>query len=308
MAHGNHVAILLATRNGARFLREQLDSIAAQTHEDWSLHVSDDGSRDPTLRIVADFARDHPGRRIAWRRGPERGSTANFLSLVADRRIAGDYFALVDQDDVWLPGKLERALEKLGPLSHEPTLYGSRTYVACPDLTIAGVSPLPHRAPCFRNALVQSYAGGNTMVLNAAARTIAQRAGVTEGVACHDWWLYQIVSGAGGQIVYDPVPTLLYRQHGANQIGANLGPRATARRLAGLMHGRYADWNDANVRALADAEWLLTAENRAQLRNFRALRQTRGFGALVRLRRSGLFRQSLAGNLSLALAVAAGRV
>lgn len=69
-----HVAILMASYNGARFLRDQLDSIAAQDHDDWSLHVSDDGSHDPTLGIVAAFARDHPGRRIVWRKGPARAA------------------------------------------------------------------------------------------------------------------------------------------------------------------------------------------------------------------------------------------
>ena len=303
-----HVAILMASYNGARFLRDQLDSIAAQDHDDWSLHVSDDGSHDPTLGIVAAFARDHPGRRIVWRKGPARGSTANFLSLLRDPAIRADHFAFADQDDVWLPGKLTRAVAMLAPHADTPALYGSRTWIAAEDLTIRGPSPLPRRAPGFRNALVQSLAGGNTMVLNARARRIALMAGPAEGAACHDWWLYQLVSGAGGRVVFDRVPTLLYRQHDGNQIGANLSFHARLRRLSGLFRGRFAEWNRANANALLQAAPLLTQENRACLDAFIRLRRNRGLAALRGLRAAGLCRQSRAGDLSLAVAAMIGRV
>lgn len=307
MTGHDHVAILLATRNGARFLRAQLESIAAQTHDNWSLHVSDDGSCDPTLGIVAEFARAHPGRRIVWRRGPGRGSTANFLSLICDAAIRADFVALADQDDVWLPGKLARAIGRLEPHGDGPALYGSRTWIAGPDLEVRGQSPMPRRAPGFRNALVQNFAGGNTMVLNAQARQVLCRAAVLDGVACHDWWLYQIISGVGGRVIFDPVATLLYRQHGANQIGSNAGLGAALRRLAWLAGGRYAQWNQANTQALGRAARMLTPENRACLDAFRALRDRRGIAALRRLHDAGLFRQSRTGDLTLALAVLLGR-
>ncbi len=308
MQTGRHVAILMASYNGARFLRDQLDSIAAQDHDDWSLHVSDDGSSDGTLAILAAFARAHPGRRIVWRRGPGRGSTANFLSLLHDPRIEADFFAFADQDDVWLPEKLGRAVAALAPHAAAPALYGSRTWVTDAGLTIRGVSPMPRRTPGFRNALVQSLAGGNTMVLNARARDISVRAGRADGAACHDWWHYQLVSGAGGTILFDPAPTLLYRQHGQNQVGANLSLRARYRRIAAMIGGRFAEWNRANGAALSQASPLLTRENRDCLESFLALRRTRGLAALRRLRAAGLFRQSRAGNLSLAVAAMIGRV
>lgn len=307
MTGHDHVAILLATRNGARFLPAQLESIAAQTHENWSLHVSDDGSCDPTLGIVAEFARAHPGRRIVWRRGPGRGSTANFLSLICDAAIRADFVALADQDDVWLPGKLARAVSRLETHRDSPALYGSRSWITGPDLEVRGLSPMPRRAPGFRNALVQNLAGGNTMVLNAPARQVLRRVAVLDGVACHDWWLYQIISGVGGRVIFDPVATLLYRQHGANQIGSNTGLVAALRRLAWLARGRYAQWNQANTQALGRAARMLTPENRACLEAFRALRDRRGFTALRRLHEAGLFRQSRAGDLTLALAVLLGR-
>ncbi|MCV2870154.1 glycosyltransferase family 2 protein [Defluviimonas sp. WL0002] len=308
MHKSSHVAILLASYNGARYLREQLDSIAAQDHDDWSLHVSDDGSSDGTLGIVAEFARSHPGRRIVWRKGPARGSTVNFLSLLCDARISADYFAFADQDDVWLPGKLSRALAALAPSEDRAALYGSRTWIADKTLTIRGISPLPRHRPSFRNALVQSIAGGNTMVLNGLARMLALDAGPAEGATCHDWWLYQLISGAGGQIVFDPVATVLYRQHDANQIGANLSLAARFRRLSQLLGGRFAAWNCANSAELMRTAPLLTQENRDCLDAFQRLRRDRGLTALRRLKAAGFFRQSRAGDLSLALAAAIGRM
>ncbi|MCV2865288.1 glycosyltransferase family 2 protein [Albidovulum sediminicola] len=308
MKTGAHVAILLATYNGARYLHAQLDSIAAQDHGDWSLHVSDDGSQDRTHEIVAEFARAHPDRKIVWRMGPGRGSTVNFLSLLRDTGIKADHFAFADQDDVWLPGKLRRAVEALARHPDDAALYGSRSWIADADLTIRGMSPLPRRAPAFRNALVQSFAGGNTMVLNAKARALARRAGPADGAVCHDWWLYQLVSGAGGQVLYDPVPSLLYRQHEANQIGANLSLPARLRRLSFLLRGKFAAWNGANTAELKRAASILTPESRDCLEAFLRLRGDRGLRALRQLRAAGLFRQSRAGDLSLALATMLGRV
>lgn len=104
-----HVAILMATRNGAEFLRAQLDSLAAQDHDDWSLWIGDDGSTDATRAIVEAFAHSHPQRTVSLRDGPRRGSMANFLSLLCAPDIRADFFALADQDDVWLPVRLSRA-------------------------------------------------------------------------------------------------------------------------------------------------------------------------------------------------------
>ena len=101
------VTIVMATRNGAAHLAEQLDSIARQTHADWSLFVSDDGSTDDTKRILADFARSHP---VTVVDGPRKGAAANFLSALCHPDLPLGTIALADQDDIWLPGKLARGL------------------------------------------------------------------------------------------------------------------------------------------------------------------------------------------------------
>jgi hypothetical protein len=108
--------------------------------------------------------------------GPAEGSTANFLSLTCRADIDADYFAYADQDDVWESDKLERAVNWLKTIPEGvPALYGSRTLLVDARNQHIGYSPLFEREPNFRNALVQSIAGGNTMVFNRAARDLLRR-------------------------------------------------------------------------------------------------------------------------------------
>ena len=307
-ADRKQVAILMASFNGARFIGEQLRSIADQTHGDWSLWVSDDGSSDATVELVAAFAADHRHRGISVRRGLGKGSTLNFLSLVCDREIVADYYALCDQDDVWLPEKLERAVSAIGGHGEVPALYGARTIIATADLNPTGLSPVFRKPPDFRNALVQSIAGGNTMVFNRAARDLLCAAGIEAEPVCHDWWLYQLISGAGGIVIYDPEPVLLYRQHSGNQIGANATLSARWQRLAALLRGRFREWNGRNIAAMTKASGLLLPGHRELLRQFAHLSTTRGVAAVRILRRAGIFRQTRSGEVSLRLAAFFGKL
>ena len=102
LSSGPPVRILLATWNGARYLQAQLDSYLAQDHDNWALWVSDDLSTDGTWEILQAFAARHPEREIVLKRGPGRGSAANFLSLLCDPELPVGPVALSDQDDVWL--------------------------------------------------------------------------------------------------------------------------------------------------------------------------------------------------------------
>lgn len=303
-----HVAILLATCDGEPFIRDQLQSILDQAHTNWSLWISDDGSTDGTRNYLDVFRTAHPDRPIDIRMGPNLGSMHNFLGLLCDPKIDGAFYSLADQDDLWLPGKLTRALDLMKAAPDGPVLYGSRTIIAATCLKEIGRSPNFRRAPDFRNALVQSIAGGNTMVMNRAARDIVAKAGPRTEAVCHDWWLYQLISGAGGTVIYDSEPSLFYRQHDRNQIGSNTGWRARIDRLRAMLRGRYRDWNLRNISALSAVSDLLTPRNQAVLAQFAAVSGKRGLPALVQLRRAGLFRQSLMGNISLAIAALLGKL
>lgn len=294
------VAILMCTMQGQHFLAEQLNSIATQTHPSWVVWASDDGSNDFTHDILEYYQAHWSAERIVIHEGPAEGSMANFLSLTCRADIDADYFAYADQDDIWESDKLERAVAWLETVPPDvPALYGSRTQLVDSRNQHLGYSPLFRRAPSFRNALVQNIAGGNTMVFNRAARDLLRLAGEDVKAVTHDWWAYMVVTGCGGRVHYDPNPTVRYRQHDNNLIGANQSWAARMQRLWLLVQGRFRRWNEANTESLQSIRHLLTPESRGLLDEFQALRNARLIDRIAGLRRSGLYRQTLLGNLGL---------
>jgi glycosyltransferase involved in cell wall biosynthesis len=297
-----HVAILMGTKNGANFLTEQLASFADQTHTDWSLFVSDDGSTDKTKEIIARFARSCP-QKVVVRTGPERGVSANFISLAVDPAIAADYFAFSDQDDIWHQDKLDRAVGWLSAVPDQvPGLYCGRTELITFDGRSYGFSPLFTRPPSFKNALVQSLGGGNTMVFNRATKKLLEQVGKVD-VVLHDWWLYQLVSATGGAVRYDPEPVLKYRQHAHSLIGSNLGWRARVVRMRMTLSGRFRAWNAINIAALERVPGhLIEPQNRTVLTLFTKATNASLFKRLMYYRQSGVYRQTVLGNIALAIA------
>src|SRR6476646_3732917 len=236
------IVILLATRNGAAFIQGQLDSYRTQTYGNWELLVSDDGSTDDTIKIIEQFAKQVP-QRVMVRRGPQMGFWQNFVSLVRSDEIDGDLFAYSDQDDIWFPEKLAKDVSwfEARP-TDQPAVYFTRTELMEESGSPIGFSPLFVRAPSFQNALVQNIGGGNTMVFNRAARLALLATPADGALVAHDWWTYQVVTGIGGTAHYDPWPSLRYRQHGLNLVGANKGLWARLVRLSALASGRMVMW------------------------------------------------------------------
>lgn len=308
-AEAPHVRILMATRNGARHLEAQLASIAAQTHKDWSLWVSDDGSTDDTRRIVEDFGRIHPVRLVA---GPQRGTGAqNFLALLNHPDLPPGPVALADQDDVWLKGKLARALRRMTSAARDgvarPVLYAAESMLTDDALRRLRVSRGVGARAGFANALVQNLFGGHTTVMNAEALALVRAAGLQDRVGFHDWWIYQLVSGAGGTLVLDPLPMALYRQHGENEFGASGGSTGTQRRIRMLLRREFLEIMAAHADALAEVTDLLTPEAKATLAAFRAA-PVAGPGRVAALRRLGIARASSAGTAAFLTAALLGRM
>lgn len=296
------VAILMCTKNGVAFLDDQLKSIANQTHGNWTLFVSDDASIDTTRDILKRFADSHP-QKTTVRNGPGKGVCANFLSLVTDPTIEADYFAFSDQDDIWYPDKLERALNWFVNVPDQtPGLYCGRTELVTSDGRSYGLSPLFTRPPAFQNAIVQSLGGGNTMVFNRAAKKILNEVGPIK-VVLHDWWLYQLISAADGAIRYDPRPVLKYRQHQRSLIGSNLGWRNKLIRMRMTLDGRFRDWNAINIAAFERVPaHLIKPQNRAVLNLFTKARNGTLLERLLYYKRSGVYRQTVLGNIGLIVA------
>lgn len=300
----DHIVVLLALFNGADTLEEQLDSIAKQSHKNWSLIVSDDGSKDTGHAHLEKFASNHPGK--SWlTEGPQKGSTQNFLTLISLAGPLVPYAALCDQDDKWLPPKLARAIYVLGEVQPgKPAVYVTPTIICDQHLKPLRRSTRFRRPPSFENALVQSIGGGNTMVLNRAALDLVQETTRhAANVKAHDWWIYQIVSGAGGVIKYDQLPLVLYRQHESNQVGANDGILASALRLSQLLKGRFKNWNSRNISALESANHWLTPEARRALSTFKTATQGKLKQRIRAMRYSGFYRQTTRGNFALWVAI-----
>ncbi|MEL6690814.1 MAG: glycosyltransferase [Pseudomonadota bacterium] len=290
---GQHVTLLLGAYGeaGERYLPEQLASLKTQSHEDWSLVVSDDSA--PRLEnVVAVFAAE-VSQPVTHRAGPQSGFSANFMELL--RKAPDGYLAFADQDDVWQEDKLSRALSALSH-AQGPALYAAR--VTFWDGSETRNEPAWPRAPSFQNALIENVARGNTIVMNPeAAALMREVAGRVGRVFAHDWLCYLVISGAGGQVICDPgEPVLKYRQHGAAEIGAGTGLRAQVSRKGAVLRGAFKERLDDNIAALEACADVLTPANREILGRFAKARRA-GWAGVPALARLGLYRQRPQGTI-----------
>ena len=290
----------MSTFDGERFVSAQVDSVLAQTHDRLRLVVRDDGSRDGTVQLLEGV----DDARVEVRRGENLGLPHAFFRLLDESSDDADLFALCDQDDVWLPGKLERAVARLASVDG-PALYCARVAVVDEELRSLYLHELPWRGPSFANALVQNIALGCTVVLNREARDLLRGRWPRECVM-HDAWAYLVVA-ALGTVVYDPEPVVLYRQHGGNRVGMGRGPVSrlvgrVRRQLAADGPGRHGR-QDAELARLHGGG--LAAARREQLRSVLVP------GVLARSRaalREGAHRQTVGSDLVLKALRIGGRV
>jgi len=304
------VDILMGTYNGAEFLNAQLESLCDQSYQSWKLTVSDDGSVDGTKDIVTKFA-NRVDQTVTLKQGPLQGFSKNFITLVRDLPDECEAVMFADQDDIWLPEKISKAVAALETTSsNRPLLYGSASLIWNAATDRKKMSQRQRREPGFLNALVENFATGNTMLLNAAAvRELRDASRVISNVYAHDWWAYALITGVGGQVIYDSTSTLLYRQHQGNEIGA--GETFLKRQLRNLSvaDGRYRKKVGQTVNALTLVQSKLTEENRQLLQKFSRARDARTpVDRLLRMMRTGVYRQSLRDTAGFWGAVALGKV
>jgi glycosyltransferase involved in cell wall biosynthesis len=214
--------ILLATRNGERFLRAQLDSILSQTRSDWRLVVRDDSSEDTTPAILKALASQD--RRISILPGNERlGSAGNFSRLMSAAPAAPHYF-FCDQDDVWPQDRLERMLETFAVRNADaptetPALL--HTDLRLIDSNGAEIAPSMHQLVAARHAeedplgllLAQNFVTGCSVMFNDALRRLA--APFPAEAINHDWWL-ALIAAAAGRIHYLDEALVDHRRHDSN--------------------------------------------------------------------------------------------
>lgn len=289
------IAILLSTWNGAAFLPDQLASFLRQTGVAWRLYWRDDGSEDRSADIVRGFAAG-AGAGLVEDRNDNRGRigiAASFLTLL--RRAPPDSIvAFADQDDVWLPEKLARGAEALAAIPETtPALYCARQSLVNASLQPIRLSAPLREPPGFPQALTQNIATGCTVMLNAAAVRLIAASREPAGTL-HDWWAYLVVTAAGGRVMMDDEPVVLYRQHGGNAVGVPLSPARRA--LAALRRGPgvFMRTFRAHTEALAAQPELLAPASRAALADITAGLHDGTRLRLRALRHPGLRRQSFA--------------
>lgn len=218
--------ILLSSYNGEKYIRIQLDSLLAQTYQDFKVLIRDDGSLDKTREILEEYTQRDS--RITWYGLENLGVVESFFDLIKCADLTCDYFAFADQDDEWLPEKLEKAINVLQTNGlAEPMLYCSDKIIVDEKLRPLDVQVARNiRKPSFGNAIVQGICTGCTAVWN--RKLMGVLAGHMprriENVVMHDWWLYMAASCLGS-VYYDEHAYIRYRQHQNNKIGAMITKR-----------------------------------------------------------------------------------
>lgn len=229
------VHVICPTWNGAAFIPEFLRSVQAQTFEDWVLWVRDDASSDGSAALVRAVAESDTRVRILASNGDRLGAVGAFRWLWEQVPSTARYLMFADQDDVWLPDKLElsmNAMRDAERLATGPVLVHTDLVVV--DAMLKQVAPsfwlyarIKPETVSLPRLIVHNIVTGNTVLINRALRL---RVGcIPIGAAMHDWWV-ACVAAALGRIVAVSVPTVLYRQHGANTIGARASTAGLALR------------------------------------------------------------------------------
>lgn len=220
------IDILVATYNGEKFIKEQLDSIILQSHSDWRLIISDDCSKDSTVSIVKKYQKQHPDKIFLFENDVPSGSAQNnFFNAI--KYATSDYVMFSDQDDVWLPDKIEITYNKMMEIEREcgkntPVLIHTDLKVVDRSLNTIKDSffemmNMDNNRCAFNNLLVQNIVTGCTIMGNRALFDYLEK--IPQNAVMHDMWI-ALVASAFGEIGFVDKSTMLYRQHENNSVGA----------------------------------------------------------------------------------------
>jgi glycosyltransferase involved in cell wall biosynthesis len=216
----------MATYNGQEYLKKQIDSIFAQSNQDWQLLIRDDGSCDNTISIIKDYMARFPDRiKLITDKDCHLGASLNFGKLLecADT----EYIMFSDQDDLWLPNKIKLTLNtmKTAELIYpdKPILVHTDLQVIDSELkTIANSlwsyqKLFPETGDSLNRIMAHNVVTGCTVMINKKARAVSIP--VPDEAVMYDWWLALNVC-RHGKVIYVSIPSVLYRQHSRNRLGA----------------------------------------------------------------------------------------
>ena len=304
------VAIVLGFYEGYEFINRQLQSIFNQTHQEFIIFVTDDNSKDKFSLDKLNINESNKKKIRIKIRNKNIGYAQNFLNALVSIDGHFDYYAFSDQDDIWHREKLEKAINSLEEYPYDqPNLYGSRTeLIGAREEIKLGKSIEFKKSPSFQNAITQNIFGGNTMVFNRNAFDLICSCNINQKIIAHDWWCYQIISGAGGNVFYDKNIYLKYRQHNNNLIGSNILLKDKWLRFCKVVNSNFKIQNDYNLKAIINNQNLLIKSNRITLNNFIKARKSSFLGRIFYFLKSGVYRQTLIGNIALFIGIVIKKV
>lgn len=218
------VDIVLASYNGEKFISEFIESLFQQTYQNWKLIVSDDGSQDKTVEVIDHYI-SLDGRIVLVNQIPQKGVINNFNRALSF--VESDYIMFADQDDVWLPSKLEESINYFKVVEstegkHIPLLLFSDLILVDESLNLIAASFYKYRNlnplnnTSFKYLLWCSSLYGCTVLFNRALLKIVKN--IDDRVMMHDQ-IFGLFASLFGKVVFLDEPTVLYRQHDANVIG-----------------------------------------------------------------------------------------
>jgi len=218
------IAILLSTYNGERYLEEQIESILKQDHPNIKLYIRDDGSTDSTISIIEQYT-SHYSNIYFFKENNNLGAAMSFMSLL--KRVHSDYYMFCDQDDIWLPDKIKLSLQLMekSEFNYPDIPILVHTDLKVVDTFMKEISPSFWKYAKLKQPYLSqfNYLGacngvtGCTIMINNKAKEAALPVSIKSPM--HDYWLALKVAQAG-KIMYLPIPTILYRQHDKNELGA----------------------------------------------------------------------------------------
>lgn len=248
------VAILLAAFNGTRWLDEQIDSILGQNAVDVTIFASVDKSNDGTEAWFDLLIKKNLQVRVLPYGEVFGGAAPNFFKLIGDIDFSSfDYISLADQDDVWLPNKLKRAIDVLQKEGKDA--YSSNVTAFWPNGKKALI--IKSQAQEQWDFLFEAAGPGCTYVFTksfamALQQKVRSQFDIVKKIGLHDWFIYAFARVHQFKWVIDDQALMLYRQHGGNQVGTNKGIKAILRRAKKVLSG----WAFEQSRLIAQANGL----------------------------------------------------
>lgn len=236
-----NVCILLAAYNGKSWISEQLNSILNQSHKRIHIYISDDNSIDTTIPIIKNFVSNHPNISLLPHKKKSSNAAQNFFRLLRDVEISEyEYIGFSDQDDIWDKDKITLAIKLLKVKNADG--YSSNITAFWPDGRAKIVSKAQPQKKF--DYMFESAGPGCTFIISkklalSLQDLLKKKQTELSSISLHDWFIYAFARSNGYTWYIDPTPTMLYRQHAENVVGANTGIKAFMARLSKLKQGWY---------------------------------------------------------------------